>query len=67
MKAGIAIDDWKLPVFRERLTSAGYAYADGGPLTANTTLLTVETHDMLSLKKIIEKAQLECVRIGKPK
>lgn len=62
MKAGIAVDDWKLPVFRERLTQAGYEYTDGGALTADTTLLTVETNNMLALKKVIEKCQAECRR-----
>lgn len=60
MKAGIAVDDWKLPVFRRRLTGAGYAYQDGGALTPGTTLLTVETSDMLALKKVLEQCQTEC-------
>jgi hypothetical protein len=62
MKAGIAVDNWKLPVFRRQLTDAGYEYRDGGPLTADTTLLTVETNDMLALKKVLEECQAECRR-----
>jgi hypothetical protein len=64
MKAGIAVDNWKLPVFRERLTGAGYTYTDGGALTHDTTILTVETHDMLALKKVIEGCQAECRKQG---
>lgn len=60
MKAGIAVDDWKLPVFRKRLTEAGYIYTDAGSLTASTTLLTVEMKDMLALKKLLERCQSEC-------
>lgn len=60
MKAGIAVDDWKLPVFRRRLTDAGYEYHDGGALTESTTLLTVETSDMLALKRVLEECQDEC-------
>lgn len=60
MKAGIAVDDWKLPVFRRLLAEAGYEYSDGGALTAGTTLLTVETQDMLALKKVLERCQSEC-------
>lgn len=60
MKAGIAVDDWKLPVFRKLLTAAGYKYKDGGALTAGTTLLTVETNDMLALKKVLEECQSAC-------
>lgn len=60
MKAGIAVDNWKLPVFRRRLTEAGYTYHDGGALTHDTTLLTVETSDVLALKEVIEACQAEC-------
>lgn len=54
MKAGIGVDNWKLPVFRKRLTEAGYSYEDAGPLTGDTTLLTVETDNMFALKKVLE-------------
>lgn len=60
MKAGIVVDDWKLSVFRRRLTAAGYEYTDAGGLTADTTVLTVETNDMLKLKSVIEACQAEC-------
>ena len=60
MKAGIAVDNWKLPVFRKRLTEAGYAYDDAGELTPGTTLLTVKMTDMLALKKVLERCQSEC-------
>lgn len=65
MKAGIALDDWKLPIFRKILTEAGYAYTDAGGLTFNTTVLTVETDDILKLKKVLERCQREC-RKAKP-
>lgn len=60
MKAGIGVDNWKLPTFRKLLTEAGYEYRDGGPLTGDTTLLTVETNDFLALKRVLEKCQAEC-------
>lgn len=60
MKAGIAVDDWKLPVFRKLLTEAGYEYTDAGPLTTDTTLLMVETSDVLALKRVIENCQAQC-------
>jgi hypothetical protein len=62
LRAGIAVDNWKLPVFRRRLRKAGYAYQDGGPLTGDTTLLTVETDNILALKKELERCQSECRR-----
>lgn len=60
MRFGIAVDDWKLPVFRKRLTEAGYEYRDAGGFTADTTLLTVEGDDMLALKRVLEACQAEC-------
>jgi hypothetical protein len=60
MKAGIAVDDWKLPLFRKRLSEAGYNYSDDGALTHNTTLLSIETYDVLALKNVIERCQAEC-------
>lgn len=60
MKAGIGVDNWKLPVFRKRLSEAGFKYSDAGPLTGGTTLLTVETNNMLALKKVLERCQSEC-------
>ena len=60
MKVGIAVDNWKLPVFRRRLEAAGYRYEDGGGLTQDATILTVETTDILALKKVIEACQNDC-------
>ena len=60
MKAGIAVDNWKLPVFRKRLTEAGFEYQDGGSISGGTTLLNVETNNMFALKKVIERCQAEC-------
>ena len=62
MKAGIAVDNYKLPVFRRRLKEAGYKYEDGGALTGDTTLLAVETDDILALKELLEKCQSESRR-----
>jgi hypothetical protein len=60
VRAGIGVDNWKLTVFRKRLSEAGYEYHDAGPLTGDTTLLTVETNDMLKLKKVLEECQAAC-------
>jgi len=60
VKAAIAVDNWKLPVFRKLLEAAGYEYTDAGPLTGDTTILTVETNNILALKGVLEKCQAEC-------
>ncbi len=62
MKAGIFVDDWKLPVFRRRLTEAGYQYEDLGAVTPGTTALRVECSNMFALKKVLEQCQAECRR-----
>lgn len=67
MKAGIALDNWKLPIFRKRLTEAGYQYEDAGPITGDTTMLHVQTDDAAALARVLEKCQAECRRQGKPR
>lgn len=57
MKAGIAIDDWKLPIFERHLS--GYVYEKGPGLTDDTLLLTVETDDMKALEKVVRAANAE--------
>jgi hypothetical protein len=65
-KAGIALDDWKLPVFRRRLKKAGYAYEDGGAPAPNCTLLMVEYSDREALTAVIAECQAECALTGPP-
>jgi hypothetical protein len=62
MIAGIAVDDWKLKVFRQRLTEAGFQYTDAGGLTPNATLLKVEVEatEMAKLAYLIRACQQEC-------
>lgn len=62
MKVGIAVDDWKLPVFRRRLTGAGFAYEDAGALTLDTTLLRVITEDVAGLAVVVTACQTECAK-----
>lgn len=63
MKVGIAVDDWKLPAFRETLTQAGYNYEDGGPLMPGATLLTIEADDIQALTAVVAECQAKC-RVG---
>lgn len=59
MKAGIAIDDWKLPIFNQHLVDAGYRYESGPGLTGDTLLLTVETDDAKALEAVVRAANTE--------
>lgn len=67
MKAGIAVDDWKLPVFRRRLEQAGYAYEDAGAPSGGVTILTVQFTDQAHLTQVVTEANAECARTGPPK
>lgn len=67
LRAGIMLDDYKLPVFRKALTDAGYEYKDGGAPKPGLTLLTVQFTDQEALRRVIEDAADECKRRGKPK
>jgi len=59
MKAGIAIDAWKLEIFEHHLKRAGIAYRNAGPLTPDSLLLSVETNDPVALQKVVTKANTE--------
>jgi hypothetical protein len=62
MKIAIAVDDWKLPVFRKALTRNGFEYTDAGALTPDTTLLTIITDDVPLLQVVVLAAQAETAK-----
>jgi hypothetical protein len=59
MKAGIAVDDWKLPIFEAHLSGAGFTFTAGNGLTAGTRMLTVITDDMAGLEIVVRAANAE--------
>lgn len=67
MICGIAIDQWKLPVFERRLTAAHFAYEICPGVTADTLLLRVTTDDLSfsRLKTAVAEANVECAGITK--
>lgn len=64
MKAGIAVDDWKLPIFRRRLTEAGFEYTDAGAIIGQTTMLHVEydADTFAKLTALVTACQADCAR-----
>ena len=58
--AGVAIDDWNLPIFKKHLDAAGYTYTEHPGLTQDTLTLVVEYEWVAELKPIIEAANKEC-------
>ena len=59
-KSAVALDDWKLPIFKKHLDAAGYKYEVPVPFTHGTLILTVHFDWVHELKPIIEAAQREC-------
>lgn len=65
MKVGIAIDDWKLPIFERHLSKAGYIYDKKLGLTSDTLLLTVKTEDAATLEVVVRAANAEAATTRK--
>jgi hypothetical protein len=57
--AGIALDDWKLPIFERHLRQAGYAWTQHPGLTAGTLLLKVHCESTALLEPIVRAANEE--------
>lgn len=66
-KAGIAIDEWKLPIFERRLQQAGYSFKNAGLLTTGTLILQVETTNLEALYVVVKAANDEAAQTGAPK
>lgn len=63
MKAGIAIDDWKLPIFERHLAQSGYTWTTNtGALVKGTLFLTVDTPNGEALLEVIKAANAEAAR-----
>ena len=60
--AGIALDNWKLDIFKAHLDKAGYEYEEAGQLTEGTTILKVPYEDLLALQAVVITAYVECRR-----
>lgn len=66
-KAAIAIDAWKLSIFDRHLSQSGYAYEHALGITDKTLLLTVCTENLEALAGVVQAANNEAARTGKPK
>ena len=58
---GIAIDAYKLPVFKKHLDKAGFEY-ETFEITKDMILLRVKANFAGDLTKLVESAQRECFR-----
>lgn len=64
MKAGIALDDWKLPIFKRHLAQSGYTHSEPVGLSAGTLLITVETPNPEALREVVLAANTEAANCG---
>lgn len=61
MKAGIVLDDYKLPIFRKRLEEAGFTYEDGGEVFGGTLLrVNFTAENFHKLRDTVEACEREC-------
>jgi len=61
---GIAIDPWKLDVFKLRLTQNGYQFTNAGAIPGGTLILKVITPNPLALMEVVKAANSECAGVG---
>lgn len=66
VKAGIAIDEWKLPIFERHLKQSGYQFDNAGHLTPDTLILKVETTNLEALEVVVRAANAEAAQTGAP-
>ena len=60
--AGVAIDKWKLKIFRRVLTEAGYEYTQHPGVTKGTLMLQVKYDNIEALAPVIKKANEAAAR-----
>lgn len=66
MIAGVALEKWKVPVFKRHLEAAGFSFTEGPGLTAATALLKVKYQELHKLQPIMKAAADECRASGPP-
>lgn len=66
LKFGIAIDDWKLPVFEKHLTDAGMKYEVGNGITAGCLTIYLFSDSQDRVVQIVKAANEAARAAGKP-
>lgn len=66
MKAGIAIEYWKLPIFQRHLEQGGFKFTQAKPIVEGVLILTVETNSPATLAAVVDAANREASDQGKP-
>ena len=53
MRIGICLDSWKVPIFEEALTEAGYEFKVTEGITHDTKFMQIEVEDVPPLEILI--------------
>lgn len=65
-KAGVVLDEYKLPIFKKGLDDMGYKYSEhSGPVKGCITL-KIETDNILFLQVLVEDLAKEANKLKKP-
>lgn len=67
MKAAIAIDEWKLPIFERHLSQSCYKFDNNGMMTDSTMILSVHTDNLEALSIVVKAANDEAAKTGVPR
>jgi len=59
-KVAIAVDNWKLKIFKKELTAAGFLYIESPGVTHDTSFLMVKTDKLGSLALLTQHMEKEC-------
>lgn len=59
MRAGIVLDDYKLPIYKRHLTAANFTYEEAPALIEGTKSLIVNTDDPAKLQQVLRAADKE--------
>ena len=62
MLAGIVVDNWKVPIFKEQLDKDEYEYTEELGPTPDTSILKVECTDIHKLKWVVQKSNNKAAR-----
>ena len=65
LRIAIAVDRWKLPIFKEALDKAGFTHKQTAGITKNTATLTVETDDVRTLTAVVKIATVKAAKSKK--
>ena len=62
MRVGIALDRWKLSIFKKHLDNAGFKYSSGPGISDDTMFLYVITDELPRIQQVVQNANDEAAQ-----